>query len=166
MDQYFKVEDKGKSIDFNNLSQSELERRGVVQPQLTGLTNITGDDFEAESQALLSEIETFNKYQTTSSFPKTEVQAGLYTHIHKKLEKLSSLNNESYQDLIRDGFIAKTISRFTALYNDLYRQEGQEPYNEIAQSTIEEQEAWSDRANTPSAHSQILSPIKTELPKF
>jgi hypothetical protein len=81
---------KGKSIDFNNLTQSEINRRGLLDPQPTGLRDITGNSFTAESSAVLNEIKTFNDYLESSSFPKTAIQI-----VEVQPEELKTEENKS-----------------------------------------------------------------------
>jgi hypothetical protein len=88
MDRYLpETEDnKGKSIDFNNLSQSELERRGLVSPHLTGITPITGniDKTSDEVEAVSAEIDIFNLNLENNTFPDSaKLKFALYSIIKK-----------------------------------------------------------------------------------
>jgi hypothetical protein len=151
---------KGRTLDFNNLTQTELERIGLL-PQSTGLRDISGHNFVLESNAILSEIDTFNKYQENSSFPKIEVQQGFYNLIRERLLKLSQVSESKYNELNQDDLVYDKINKFIELESEIMDNLPDSPtsntYNEIALATIEEQEVWSDKAMSPK--SDLLSPI-------
>jgi len=152
--------DKNKSIDFNNLSQTELKRRGLLEPQLTGLIDITGDSFDKESGSVINEIYTFLNYHENSKFPKTSIQIGLASLLSDRLSKLVNNNNDKYYELLRyNPHYKAKIEKFTEVLNELIPIDS---YNDVALETVKEQDVWSDKANTPSAHSQLLSPINNQ----
>jgi hypothetical protein len=154
---------KGKYIDFNNLTQTELEGRGLL-PQMTGLRDITGKSFKDESAAVLSEIDTFIKYQENSSFPKPEIQKGIYNLLRERLLKLYEFTPNQYTFWTEDNKVNNKIENFLNLESEILNNLPDSPtsntYNEIALATIEEQEVWSDKAFSPK--SDLLSPIPLE----
>jgi hypothetical protein len=115
LEQHLTEDTKGKSIDFNNLTQSEIERRGILQQPLTGLENITGNSFELESISLLKEINTYLNYKENSSFPKATIQLGLYNFLRQKLYDLSQTDQLKYNSWIQDNLINEKIKDFINL---------------------------------------------------
>jgi hypothetical protein len=84
-----------------------------VEQQMTGLRNITGQDFNAESTSVLNEIDSFLKYKDSASFPKdAAVGVGIYKLLSNRLVKLFESNRSEYNQLTQDGEIAKKIDRF------------------------------------------------------
>jgi len=84
-----------------------------VEQQMTGLRNISGQDFNAESTSVLNEIDSFLKYQDSASFPKNAViGAGLYKLLSNRLVKLFESNRSEYNQLVQDGEISNKIDRF------------------------------------------------------
>jgi hypothetical protein len=152
-----------------------------VEQQMTGLRNISGQDFNAESTSVLNEIDSFLKYQDSASFPKNAViGAGLYKLLSNRLVKLFESNRSEYNQLVQDGEISNKIDRFWDLEDQFNSQPGtpisesnnqtnnldnthnildnqSDTYEEVAVANIESRMAWSDRA-TPSVHSQVSTP--------
>jgi hypothetical protein len=152
---------KGKSIDFNNLTQSEINRRGLLDPQPTGLRDITGNSFTAESSAVLNEIKTFTNYLESSSFPKTAIQIGLYNLLRERLLKLSETSETQYNQLIEDVDSNNLIENFLNLETELFKNIIPSPnaYDDVELTAIQERDVWSDKANTPQ---QVLSPLNID----
>jgi hypothetical protein len=94
----------------------------AIEPQLTGLKPITGQDFTGESTAVVNEIETFLNYHDNASFPKAVIGAGFYKVIRDRLAKLADLRNNSYEQLIQDNEINNKIERFLDLEDQFYTQ--------------------------------------------
>jgi hypothetical protein len=182
---------KGKNIDINNLSQAEIDRRRLLelyqveldrreglQEQLTGLRDITGNSFTEESETVLAEIETFLDYTEKSKFPKPEVAAGIYNLLRERLLKLSQTSVRQYDQLTENRVVNSRIEKFLDLeakvYGDVIPSQDVNPgtspglnnyaYDDIALSTIQEQETWSDYAKSPSDRSHLLSPINVGEP--
>jgi hypothetical protein len=138
--------DKGKGISEGELSELEISRR-ALSPQLTGLLPIKENNFEDASNALLAEIEQYNKYYNNSKFPKVELKEGLYNVIRERLLKLSETNNDKYNSLIQNDEVNDKINSFIKLEKDVFKYEdvlssnGSNTYNEIALATIQEQDA-------------------------
>ena len=136
---------------------SDLEfARRQLSPKLTGLTEIRSDNFEQGSGAVLNEIEQFFKYHHNSAFPKVAIQVGLYKTLRDRLSKLYETNNEEYNNLIQDEKINAKINWFVDLEKEI---DHVESYNEAALSTIQEQEAWSERGDLQSPRSENLSQV-------
>jgi hypothetical protein len=176
----------GKTIDLRNLSQAEIDRRRLLelnqveldrreglQEQLTGLRDITGNSFKEDSDAVISEIDAFLDYQDKSKFPKPEVAAGLYDVLRKRLYKLYKSDEKQYDMLTDNKVVNARIEKFYNLEGQIFGDviPSQEvkatpspglnnyAYDDIALSTIQEQETWSEKALSPSVRSEILSPI-------
>jgi hypothetical protein len=153
--------DKGKAVDLSNLTQSEIERRARLPETMKGLQHITGDTdkFDTEADAILKEINSFNIRQETKTFPHEQIQEGLYTLLRERLHKLASANPEQYQRLIKSDYLNDLLNKFVDLESSVFRKIDDSPkstsYNEVELSTIQEQDVWSDKANTPE---QMLSP--------
>jgi len=161
---YF-IEDKGKSIADGELSATELARRAMT-PQLTGFKelSLTSDKFNDDGNTVFKEINQFINYYDNSSFPKKELKQGFYKIIKERLNKIAA-DSPKYMDFIADDNINSKIERFLNLENEIF---GDFPdinsptYNDVALATVKEQDHWSERANTPSVRSQILSPLNNE----
>jgi len=154
---------KGKSIDFNNLSQSELTRRNLLDQPTTGLIDIIGN-FKEESSAVLAEIDTFVKYLETSSFPKTAIQIGLYNLLRERLLKLSELAPIQYNNWLYNDSVNQKIENFLNIESEVFDDQLPSPeYDAVTLAAIQERDVWSDRANTPSAQSILLSPLNKEI---
>jgi hypothetical protein len=126
--------DKGKGIDTTNLSETE----GLLQPQLTGLIVLKGDDFSVESGSVINEIYTFLNYHESSSFPKANVQIGLASLLRDRLVKLANQNNDQYYELLRNNKNIKAkIEKFNDIANELIPSEA---YDDVALATIQEQD--------------------------
>jgi hypothetical protein len=141
MNHYF-TEDKGKAIDISNLSINEINRRALAN-QPTGLTDITPENFDASSNAVLGEISQFLDYQERSAFPKDIVKTGLFSLISERLYKLSQVNAELYSKLINDDSKNNLIEKFLSFRNELLGEEidkQSNSYEEVAKATIQEQE--------------------------
>uniref|UniRef100_UPI0031F42C86 hypothetical protein n=1 Tax=Russula emetica TaxID=152958 RepID=UPI0031F42C86 len=106
----------------------------------------------------MSEIDQFIRYQNNSTFPKVAIQVGLYKTLRDRLSKLCDTNLDSYNKLIQDDRINDKINNFIDLEKEIIPTES---YDEAALSTIQEQEAWSDRNDLQSPRSQLLSPEMT-----
>ena len=148
---------KGKRIDESNLSQSELLRRGL-EPQLTGLQPITGETekFDGEAFAILRELNSFNMRHETNTFPHEQLQEGLYSLLKDRLEKLSTSNPREYNALISHEFNKNIINKFIDSEAITFGNTADSPaYDDVELSTIQEQDVWSDRADSPE---QMLSP--------
>jgi len=155
------INKKGKGIDFNNLSQSELERRGLVNPQLTGLPIITGENtqFITEANSVLREIKTFESNHKDNIFPSEQMEQGFYNLLRSRLHKLSEANPIMYQDLIKSNSLNDRIDKFVDLENKIFANPIDHPvsnaYNDVEMATNQEQDIWSDKALSPQ---QPLSP--------
>jgi len=115
-----KLEDTPSS---SNSSMSHyFNKPDAIEPQLTGLKPITGQDFTGESTAVVNEIETFLNYHDNASFPKSVIGSGLYKLIRNRLAKLADLRNNSYEQLIQDNEVNNKIERFLDLENQFYTQ--------------------------------------------
>jgi hypothetical protein len=146
---------KGKTIDFNNLSLSEIHSRGFLEHQTTGST--------PNHINIINEISTFIDYNERSAFPKTAAQITLYNIIRARLLKLSQVNENLYNNLIQDDIINNKIEKFLNLEDEILRDDLLSPkYNEVQLNTIQEQEVWSDKANSPSSQDKVLLPLKIE----
>jgi len=165
--------DNSPSLD-NSMNHYFTKPDNIVEPQLTGLREITGNHFTAESVAVLNEIDTFTNYHNNASFPKAAVGAGLYSLLRERLHRLSEVSESRYSQLIENDDINNKIERFIELEAEVLGNENTEnqnnnndnlnnletqsnTYDEVALANIESTNSWSDRA-TPSIHSQLSTP--------
>lgn len=151
MDQYFKTEDKGKSIDFNELSQSEVTRR--ITEQVTG-------DFVNESQNLLGLMNHFLNSHQDNNFPNVEIKKAMYSTISTQLSVLGLKYKKLYAEWLRKDNNASTVLDFYELEKLIDPSVDEEnTYNEVEKVAAQEQEAWSDGPNS-SVHSPYVKEEK------
>jgi hypothetical protein len=150
---------KGKAVDLDNLSQSEMLKRGLLKPNLTGLKEITGlpENFEAESNAVFNELHTFIVKHELSTFPNETIQEGLYNNTRERLLKFSEANPDLYNKYLNNKFIDKKIQKFIELEKEIFPEEllqenkqerlpeqikspASNTYDEIARATVAEQD--------------------------
>jgi hypothetical protein len=152
---------KGKAPDFGNFTQSELERRGLLNPQLTGLPKITGENtqFITESNAVLREIKAFDDRYVNNLFPTEKLQQGIYNVLRDRLHRLSDSNPIYYQDLIKNDKLNDRIDNFIELEKDIFPDLVDSPksksYNDVELDQAKVTDVWSDKALSPQ---QPLSP--------
>jgi len=91
----------------------------LLQPQLTGLLEITGKNFYNESINVLEEIKTFIRHQDNKSFPEKTLQVGIYKILRDRLNKLAEINRNQYFNLIQDDSINRKIETFRNLENEI-----------------------------------------------
>jgi hypothetical protein len=156
MDHYFPEPSKGKAVDLRNLSQTELERRGI-DSQMTGLSEISGNpgNFWREGEILKREIKTFTEHYEEDKFPRTELAQATYNLISRRIDKWIDANPELYQQFIQYDFNNRTLENFRDLHADVNLIAQSETYKEAEKAASEEKDIWSDRGNSPQ---QILSP--------
>lgn len=168
------IEDKGKTIDFNNLSLSEKERRGITNLKnvnlekediLKGLPPISGerDKFLDESVSILAEMKTLI-LTTEKGFPDKTLEKGLFGVTKERFQKLVYSNPDLLKELIKDKTVAKLTNDFFELDKKIFTETKlpeikteenilevikSPTYEEIAMATVEEQEVWSDKAMSP-----------------
>jgi hypothetical protein len=157
-----KLEDTPDSS--NNSMDHYFNEPDPIEPQLTGLRPITGQDFTGESTAIVNEIDTFLNYHDKASLPKAVIASGFYKVIRNRLSNLSDLRNNSYSQLIQDVEINNKIERFLDLENQFYTQpntplnEPNSPVNE-ANSPINEPENLDNNQNNFDAQSDTYEPV-------
>lgn len=176
MDQYFKDGDidKGKSIDIINLTESEINRR--ILEQTTGSSIAK---FEIESEDIMNKMTHYIETHENGAFPNVEIKQAIYTVIKTKMTVLYLNYKKYYLNWIIKPENNENFNKFKALETEietLNANEVQNTYEEVANSTTQEQEAWSDDANS-SVHSpyvneeqfdnkSMLGPFLDELDKL
>jgi hypothetical protein len=101
------------------LHQFEIDRQRVLEQDLTGLRHITGNSFTAESDAVLSEINTFlNRYDTKTLATPT-LTLGLYNLLRERLLKLSESSVRQYDQLTENRVVNAKIERFLDLETEI-----------------------------------------------
>jgi hypothetical protein len=176
MDQYFKDGDidKGKSIDITNLTESEINRR--ILEQTTGSSIAK---FEIESEDIMNKMTHYIETHENGAFPNVEIKQAIYTVIKTKMTVLYLKYKKYYLDWIIKPENSENFNKFKALETEietLNANEVQNNYEEVASNTAQEQEAWSDDANS-SVHSpyvkeeqfdnkSMLGPFLDELDKL
>ena len=156
MDHYFPEPSKGKAVDLRNLSQTELERRGI-DSQMTGLSEITAlpENFEPEGGMLLKEINSFTTLYVEDRFPRTQLAQANYEILNRRIENWSKSNPELFAEFMKNQWNKEVIDKFSDLRADVYLFSVSDTYSDVEKAASEEQEIWSERANTPQ---QVLSP--------
>jgi hypothetical protein len=161
---------KGKGIADGELSQIEIDRRiaTAIKIQDTGLTNISQENFETSSNAVLQEIRHFMEYYDNASFPKEAVKFTLSTVITLRLQELSRNYFSAYTEkFVNNDDNNELLERFYACRPEIYGSEvnpldeNSNTYNDVAQAAEQEQEVWSDRGNSPSP--KVLSPVQESI---
>lgn len=173
MEQYFTPDntlDKGKAIDVTNLSQTEINRRILEQ--------VTGESiqkFEIDSEDVMSKMVHFVDTHDNGTFPNIEIKKALYSVISTQMTILYMKYRKYYLEWIIKPGNDEMFDKFKAIeqeINTLTVNETQliNNYSEVATSTAQEQEAWSDDANSsihsPYAKEDKFSPNKIELPEI
>lgn len=158
MDHYYPNKDdervKGKTVATGELSQAELERRGIV-PQITGFQEITGDplNFWREGEMIRTEIESFTNNYKGDRFPRNDLAQASYNVISNRIDKWRDANPEIFNRWKEFYYNGKTLDEFKELQADLnFFDTGD--YSDVEKAATEEQEIWSNRGNSP----QVLSP--------
>ena len=162
MDHYFPEADKGKTIDLNNLSQAELERRGLGsehKPEII-LSDITGDNskFITEANQVLREVRVFNDMYDNQNFSTATNCEIVFKAIKLRLETLADNSPILYQDIILKDVLNERVEKFWKIGDKLNIDQAfsnNETYNEAEKAASEEKDIWSDRGNSPQ---QVLSP--------
>jgi hypothetical protein len=170
MEQYF-TEDKGKGIDVTNLSKSEINRRLIE--------NATGNSlnrFQDESSLLLARLNQFTTLHETGNLPSEVLKVGMYNTLKARLVALSVDGGILYDNWLKESGVSEKVYNFFDLKDNLTNKvDEQHPdtYNDVALSTVQEQEAWSSGPNS-SIHYPYVQPelitdegpdIKVETPK-
>jgi len=145
--------------------ENQRQQTGIkIMEHLTGEAN---NKFDLESNELIGQINTFLDYHDTELFPSDTIKSGMYQSIKSKIIALSILNSVRYKNWVERTDVSSNILRFFNLEPTMKSiDEQSDTYNEIANATIKEQEAWSDdgtRASTPKL--EELEVIKPETPK-
>ena len=150
-----KLEDLNREEYNNYFNQEKLE---VFQ-------QITGNNFNKEADSVLKEASQFLDYIEKAKFPKTEIKDALYKNISDRFFKLNEkypdeynnkiLNHEGYNNLVESFFKVNEIPNLDT--KPLSPIAESDTYNEIALATVHEQEVWSDKAASPSIHSQQVN---------
>lgn len=147
VDRYFPF--KGKEIDGSNLSEAEINRRIIEQA-----TGNSMDKFQRESTDLLAKMNHFRELHETDAFPNQELKEVMYSSINAKWLSLTIVAPKFYSDWLKQNNVGTSIHEFLGLKDKLVNKtddnlENQSnTYDDVALSTVEEQEIWSDRTNT------------------
>jgi hypothetical protein len=161
-----KQNEKGKMVDFNNLSRSELERRGL-DPDGVGLPPITGekDNFVNEGMALLREMKALDKTLKTKDFTDIKVKEALFNLTKDRFHRFADANPELYRIYTQDDKINNQINDFYDLHKGILAEKLElvevlksPTYDEVALATTKERDHWSEPALSPKQ--DLLSPLK------
>jgi hypothetical protein len=159
MDQYFKDEnlDKGKAIDITNLTESEINRRILEQTTGSSLAK-----FEIESEDIMSKMSHFVATHENQAFPNIEIKKALCSVLSTQMTVLYLNYKKYYLDWLLKPGNDEIYDKFQAIEQEIKTSnEVQESnnYEEVAKSASQEQEAWSDDANS-SVHSPYVNEEK------
>lgn len=163
-----------KSSGWFRISNQEINRRieNIISDKKPSLISKNSENsFYSEGDSILREIKNYLDYNS-SRYCKEEIAYSNYSKIIDRLNNLKNINNELFDDLVLNN--EKLYEKIESLYstrrnnwiseNPLLSPIAESnTYEEIAKATVQEQEAWSDRANSPSVHSQTVnSPIQQD----
>jgi hypothetical protein len=159
MDQYFKDDnlDKGKAIDITNLTESEINRRILEQTTGSSLAK-----FELESEDVMSKMSHFVATHENQAFPNIEIKKTLCSVLSTQMTVLYLNYKKYYIDWLSKPGNDEIYDKFQAIEQEIKTSnEVQESnnYEEVAKSASQEQEAWSDDANS-SVHSPYVNEEK------
>lgn len=157
LDHFLPKFDKSKWQDLGEGSSSNN-----VQSLLDNITGERQEQFNVRADVILSRISVFTERFEDNQFSTNEFRLGMYNAIRGRLLSLSALSPVLYENLIQNDKINNAIDNFVRLENEMLNHlpdDNSDTYDEVAKATIQEQDVWSDKANTPSVHSLLLSPI-------
>jgi hypothetical protein len=153
------------SPDRRPIQLDKFKPSHELVPDLSGISESSDYAYKTNAINLLQNLNNFLNARENNHIPDNTLQAGLYKKFKDDLHEFSQSDLMRYNALlVRDPIFSDTIHRFRDL-EDLIINSAPVPeyesdtYNEIALATIQEQDVWSDRGNSPSVHSQLLSPI-------
>lgn len=162
MDHFFK-DNKGKSIDLTNLSQSEINRRIIEQS-----TGESSHKFEIESEELMSKMTHFIATHESALFPNIEIKKAIYNVIKTQMTVLYLNYRKFYIPWIVKPANDEVYNKFKSIESEIETSnvnevQQVENYEDLSKVVAQEQEAWSDDANS-SIHSPYLEQ-EAELPE-
>ena len=109
LNHYFPLKtDKGKAVHF-------VDNQNVLIPQLTGMSQISDDNFVESSSSILRKIDQFNKTYENQSFPNVALQVGLYNLIRKRIKLLKQSDHFAFDNLLETDYIKNKIGNFMSL---------------------------------------------------
>jgi len=104
-----------KGNDLENVASSSKIKLEDVEPihvQVTGLSEIRSDNFEESTSAVLGEIDHYFKNVEDGRFPKILIQQGLFEVVRKRLVKLSQVNEQKYDQLLKMPMVKVELKDF------------------------------------------------------
>jgi hypothetical protein len=149
-----------QSVRFAVQDDTQIASTSQIEPvkaQLSGLSEITSENFEESTEKIMFDMDKLFQY-TETSFPKLEIQKGLYKLISNKIKKLSEVDSEKYNDLINNSEVFNKLTKFHDLAKELNPSDA---YEEVVKATEQEQDHWSNRGNSPSP--TIQSPVQQSI---
>ena len=156
LEQYYPEISKGKGIDLNNYSLSELERRGI-KPSIVELDS-TIINFRNECYRVLNNILIIQDSNENPQIDKDILKVAYFKE-KDNLLKLSEMNPELFQQFSEVSFHKIVLSNFKYLEKDFFTEDvkhlNTDNYQEAEIAANQEKDVWSDRGNSPQ---QILSP--------
>lgn len=156
LEQYYPEISKGKGIDLNNYSLSELERRGI-KPSIIELDSTT-INFRNECYRVLNNILIIQDSNENPQIDKDILKVAYFKE-KDNLLKLSEMNPELFQQFSEVSFHKIVLSNFKYLEKDFFTEDvkhlNTDNYQEAEIAANQEKDVWSDRGNSPQ---QILSP--------
>ena len=156
LDQYYPEISKGKGIDLNNYSLSELERRGI-KPSIINVDN-TAINFRNESYKVLNNILIIQDCDENDKIDKDILKVA-YLKEKDNLLKLSEMNPELYQQFSEKAFHKIVLDNFKHMEKSYFPEDvkhlSTDNYQEAEIAANQEKDIWSDKGNSPQ---QPLSP--------
>jgi hypothetical protein len=156
LEQYYPEISKGKGIDLNNYSLSELERRGI-KPSIIELDSTT-INFRNECYRVLNNILIIQDSNENAQIDKDILKVAYFKE-KDNLLKLSEINPDLYQQFSNLSFHKIVLSNFESMEKDFFPEDvkhlNTDNYQEAEIAANQEKDVWSDRGSSPQ---QVLSP--------
>jgi hypothetical protein len=109
-----------KPIDLvDNTQIASTSKIEPVEVHLSGLSEIRSDNFEQSTSAIMKEIDHFFKNNFEAAFPVLAVQRGLYDVLRNRLQRLSEVDKDKYNNLVENPEVTKKISEFLNLEKEI-----------------------------------------------
>nr|YP_009487263.1 hypothetical protein [Russula foetens]AWB36165.1 hypothetical protein [Russula foetens] len=155
-------ETTNKEIDTSNLTDSEINRRILMQN-----TGEQLDNFNNQANVALNRVNLFMKKHEDDTIPEN-IKLGMYKVIRAKIVSFSVLSPLWYTNWLKQPNVASIVSKFLDLKDEIENKNNisqnsqnnldniseksediqSDTYQEVALATAEEQKAWSEDSNT------------------
>lgn len=178
LDRILPIIDKGKTIDPAELSTEEINRRLMTQ-----ISGNTQTNFDGEAVSILNQVDQFTKSHEKGAFPTPELELGMWNVIRGRIAALYALTPALYDKWTNNKEVDNKIHNFVELESQInpdYVKPPVDPikpkempddqksfvsYDAVAHATAQEQDAWSDTAQSRVQSPKTIQEVLTEGPK-